>query len=131
MDRQQQQEAEEQEQPAAAHPLMSVAFKKALRDDDLGEVGRLIDDGESVNCVNQNTGSTPIMLALFRRELAIIQMLAERGADLSMVDNEGLNLLHNAALGGDRECTEWVFASTTIDVNATVQLGETPLMMSL
>jgi ankyrin repeat protein len=123
-------EPEEQEQPAAAHPLMSEAFEKALRDGDVGEMRRLLDGGESVNCVHQH-GTTPIMLALFRRELAIIQLLAERGADLSMVDNVNWSLLHIAALGGGRECIEWVLDNTTIDVNSTSHLGETPLMMSL
>jgi ankyrin repeat protein len=64
--------------------------------------------------------------------LHVVQMLADRGADLSMVDNEGWNLLHYAAIGCDCQCIEWVFANTMIVVNSiTTDQGETPIMHSL
>jgi hypothetical protein len=36
-----------------------------------------------------------------------------------------------AAWGGNGDCIEWVFANTTIDVNATTSSGKTPIMWSL
>jgi ankyrin repeat protein len=35
------------------------------------------------------------------------------------------------AMGDNRECTEWVFDNTTIDVNSTTSSGETPIMLSI
>jgi hypothetical protein len=85
---------------------------------------------ESVNGVD-STGATPIMLAIMYNRLHIVQVLADRGADLTMVDDDGLSLLHHAAYIGCRESINWVLANTTIDVNSTRTDVATPIMFSI
>jgi hypothetical protein len=123
-------EPEEQQPPPAAHPAMSTGLKNACYHGDVGEIRSLLDDGESVNCVT-TVGNTPIVLAMRFTHLHVVQMLADKGADLTMVDNEGLNLLHNAADVGNVDCLKWVLANTTIDVNSTINDGETSIAISL
>jgi hypothetical protein len=87
---------------------------------DEDEVVRLLDDGESVNCAVSSSGATPIMLAMLYKRLRVVQALAYRGADFTMVNAVGWNLLHYAAFNGSREC-----------INSTTMKGETPIMFSL
>jgi hypothetical protein len=71
------------------------------------------------------------MIAMMFSHLHVVQMLAARGADLSINSQDGRNLLHYAAARDGRDCIGWVFANTTIDVNSTSTSGETPIMRSL
>jgi ankyrin repeat protein len=102
----------------------------ACYDGFVGKVEKLLDAGESVNSVN-DLGQTPIMSALMYNDLHIFQVLADRGAALTMVSNKKANLLHYAAYSGYPECINWVLANTTIDINSTTTEGITPIMFSL
>jgi hypothetical protein len=131
MDQQQHDEPEEQQEPPAAHPVMSIELTLACVRGNVNEIRRLlVDGGENINSVVEEPGHTPIMIAMMFSHLAVVQMLADRGADLSTIDNAGYNLLCHAGRGG-RDCIEWVFANTTIDVNSITSSGETPIMRSL
>jgi hypothetical protein len=58
-------------------------------------------------------------------------MLVERGAALSKVTTDGRNLLYFAAVGGSRQCIEWVLANTSIDINSTTTIGDTPILTAI
>jgi hypothetical protein len=131
MDQQQHDEPEGQQEPPAVNPEMSNNLFCACVDGNVDVVSRCLDAGESVNCVHQSTWRTPIMIAMTYNRLHVVQLLADMGADLSMVDSRGFNLLHYAALGGKIEGIEWVLANTTIDVNSTATSGTTPTMRTL
>jgi ankyrin repeat protein len=99
--------------------VMGAAMMTACEEGDVETITSLIDAGKSVNCVS-NYGNAPIMLALWYSQLNAVIVLAERGADLSTLDNmNGANVLHFAAMGGDLKCLEWVLSNTSIDVNST------------
>jgi hypothetical protein len=93
-DQQQRDEPEEQQEPPAAHPVMSDELWNACATGDVGVVERLLTDGESVNSVDEQPGHTPIMIAMMLSQLAVVQVLADRGADLSIIRTTGRNLLH-------------------------------------
>jgi hypothetical protein len=134
MNQQQHDEPKEQQEHPPPPIEMSDAMESAWDDDDFGKVVKLLDDGESVNCVDRSDGSTPIMIALYvHHRLEVVQELADRGADLTMVDNDGKNLLHHAVYnyGMLSSSIDWVLANTTIDINSTTTEGETPIMFLL
>jgi ankyrin repeat protein len=66
-----------------------------VRDELLGRWSFLLDhyDRELINCKNE-LGRTPLHEALIRRDLSIISMLLERGADIHALDNNGNSSLH-------------------------------------
>jgi hypothetical protein len=131
MNQQQHNELEEQQEPPAAHPLMSLPLQNALVEGDIVEIRRLLDDGESINCVD-SAGNNPILMSMSCGHLHVVQMLADRGADLTIFDSSGWNLLHWATAGmGANVGIEWVLANTTIDVNSTTDDGDSSIAISL
>jgi ankyrin repeat protein len=66
-----------------------------------------------------------------RIESTIALNLLSRGVDLSRVSSFRQNVLHFAAAGGDRDCVEFVGASSGIDGNSTDADGRMPLMLSM
>jgi ankyrin repeat protein len=76
-------------------------------------------------------GRTPIMFTLEYGELETSKALVARGADLTIVDTDGSNVLHHTAVSGHLDCIKWVFANTTIDVNSGNGDGITPIMDAL
>ena len=50
-----------------------------------------LENGADVDGKALKTGRTPLMWAAFRDNLAMCQLLISKGADISQVDNEGLN----------------------------------------
>jgi ankyrin repeat protein len=141
MDQQQQQqgdevvsdgeEVEEEEEEAEGDGVeaMSQEMIDCLNVGNILEVRRLLDDGEDINCYDPSF-MTPVLVALSKCFLHIVQMLADRGADLSRRDDLGTNLLQCAAIGGDRDCIEWVLANTSIDVESSDGNGATSLLLS-
>jgi hypothetical protein len=128
---QQAEEEEEEEGDDAVDPLaMTETMFYACQDGDVGTISRRLDAGENVNGLDA-TGGTPVTVALAGGQYIASKMLVARGADLSIVDYDGANALHCAALGGDLDCIKWVFAKTTIDVNSTHIKGSTSLGIAL
>jgi ankyrin repeat protein len=72
-------------------------------DGDVDEVRRLLDEGESVNGVDEH-GDSSIMMALEFTHLELVQFLDDMGADLSVANNNGENLLHHSIFGGNVDC---------------------------
>jgi hypothetical protein len=68
---------------------------------------------------------------IFGYGLDVVTALTEMGADLSIVDNDGANVLHAAAVGGNVECIDHVLAKTTIGIDSIATTGITPLVLSL
>jgi hypothetical protein len=131
-------ESDEDEEVEDDDPLvMSGALFSACYDGNFDTTVRLLDAGQSVNCVSEDDwdpamvvyfeGWNPVMVALWSGHLSIAIMLVGRGADLSRVDIAGSNVLHLAAVAG-RDCIEWVLANTSIDVNSTNNDGFNPIL---
>jgi hypothetical protein len=114
-------------------PLMlSNTMYTACCEGDMETIINLLDAGKSVNCVSQGLDWTPVMAALMNGQINTAIMLLGSGADLSRLDIHGRFTIHHAAIGGDRDCVEWVLANTTININLTTTAhGETPIMECL
>ena len=51
----------------------------------------LLDRGANIDLASTTSGRTPLMWAAFRGNIAILELLMEKGADKDLEDHEGLN----------------------------------------
>jgi hypothetical protein len=110
---------------------MSFEMGIATYKGDVQAIVRLVAGGEDVNCVDDD-GRTPVVRVLAcGHGLDVVMALINIGADLSIVDNYGTNVVYAAAVGGNVDCIDYILATTTFDINSTTTNGTTPLMGSL
>ncbi|XP_046546810.1 ankyrin repeat domain-containing protein 50-like [Haliotis rubra] len=75
-------------------------------------------------------GRTAVMVAARMGYVSVVDLLIRRGADVSLVNDEGDNLLHVACSGGHLAMVEYVVLRDLVDINCTELLGMTPLMLA-
>ncbi|XP_067669979.1 ankyrin-3-like [Haliotis asinina] len=75
-------------------------------------------------------GRTPVMVAARMGHVSVVDLLLRRGADVSLVNDDGDNLLHVACSGGHLEMVEYVVLRDLVEINSREHLGITPLMMA-
>lgn len=85
------------------------------------EMGLDLEQRDAVGC-------TPFLQAA--SHLAMLQLLAERGANVKTADQGGSTALHKAALYGHAETIRWLI-SQGLDVNVKSRTQETPLMSAV
>ncbi|XP_071116442.1 26S proteasome non-ATPase regulatory subunit 10-like [Haliotis cracherodii] len=68
---------------------------------------------------------TPVMEAARWRYIDLVELLVSKGADVSLVDVAGNNILHCACRGGDVETVEFVLSLNKVDMNAKNRSGRT------
>src|SRR3982751_4574241 len=77
---------------------------ETVKNDDTGEVERLLDEGGDANLRDPETGLTLLMLAACRANPAAVRLLLDAGADVFTADsNTGATALHKACQGGSVE----------------------------
>ena len=74
-------------------------------------------------------GSTPLMIAAGNDKLRAVKYLLEQGADSSLQDNKGWNVLHYASRVGNLEVIE-LMLSHVPSINSRTKEGATPLMIA-
>jgi len=77
--------------------LMNTPLHNACSRGNYDVIALLLDNGAKIEMQNI-TGETAIFLAVQNKFLKVVQLLIERGADLTTVDNHDNNLLHKAAM---------------------------------
>ncbi|XP_067659820.1 histone-lysine N-methyltransferase EHMT2-like [Haliotis asinina] len=93
------------------------------------EVRRLLSQDQSdINRVGGLWGLTPVLTAALQGHRDMVELLVSRGADVSLVDVYGDNILHWASEGGGRETVEFVLSLDGVDVNSRGGGGWTPVM---
>ncbi|XP_067661991.1 ankyrin-3-like [Haliotis asinina] len=75
-------------------------------------------------------GRTPMMWAATERHRDVVQLLVTNGANMSLVDRFGINILHSACLGGDVEVVKHVLSQNMLDINSREQCGRTAVMLA-
>jgi TPR repeat protein len=92
----------------------------------LGKVQELLrDDPEDINAQN-DSGKTPLYLAIEKGQRDVAELLINRGADLNCVDQDGFTLLHRAAESGDIKVAKLLIRKGA-DVNSVSPVGLTPI----
>ncbi|XP_067685768.1 ankyrin-3-like [Haliotis asinina] len=86
----------------------------------------------NLNIVDINSkdlsGVTPVMLAAYWRKREIFDILVQQGADLSISDRYGDNILHKACIGGDKEIAKHVLKLHIVDINSRGSKGMAALL---
>ncbi|XP_046565963.1 histone-lysine N-methyltransferase EHMT2-like [Haliotis rubra] len=82
-------------------------------------------DGVDINSRGGRWNRTPVMWAALGGHRDVVEFLVSRGADVSLVDDNGDNILHWACWGGDRETVKFVLSLGGVDVNAWNNRGQT------
>ncbi|XP_071084672.1 inversin-B-like [Haliotis cracherodii] len=68
---------------------------------------------------------TPVVAAAENGRKEVIEVLVSDGADVSLVDDNGNNILHWACAGGDVETVKFVLSQNIVDINARNEKGQT------
>lgn len=76
------------------------------------------------------SGATPLCKAARSNGLRVTKLLLERGADVSVGDDEGSTALHYAAYWGSSEVLN-LLLDRALDVNLPDTLGMTPLLLAV
>ncbi|XP_071086040.1 serine/threonine-protein phosphatase 6 regulatory ankyrin repeat subunit C-like [Haliotis cracherodii] len=87
----------------------------------------LSDNSEDVNSRGED-GRTPVMCAASKGHGHVVNLLVDKGADLSLVDNKGENILHVACLGGYMDVVKYLLLQNIVDIKSRGCYGRTPLM---
>lgn len=118
----------ENSEPKVATPKMNI--QTAVISNDLEVVKQHIAAGTDLNVKDQMTGSTPLITAVTFGKTAIVKVLIEAKADLSVKNNDGGTALHNAAFFGNIEIAQILIdakADKTIKNNFGVTARESVL----
>ncbi|XP_048246410.1 ankyrin repeat domain-containing protein 50-like [Haliotis rufescens] len=80
--------------------------------------------------VNSRGGDslTPVMRAALRGHRKVVELLVREGADVSLVNVYGDNILHLACRGGHMETVKFVLSLNVVDINSTGWRSRTPVM---
>ncbi|XP_071095400.1 ankyrin repeat domain-containing protein 50-like [Haliotis cracherodii] len=104
----------------------------ACRQGCLNRIKRILSDGRvDVNNRDAKDGMTPSMLAAFLGYKHVFDLLVSNGGDLSLVDNNGENILQAACHGGSLDIIKYVLPLSIVDINSRDRYGRTPLMMAI
>ncbi|MEO1614388.1 MAG: ankyrin repeat domain-containing protein [Planctomycetota bacterium] len=71
-------------------------------------VATLLDAGAEINAVGGAENYTPLMMASAENQLEVVKLLLARGADQTMVDDDGENALDFARQKGNREVVAYL-----------------------
>ncbi|XP_046566467.1 ankyrin repeat domain-containing protein 29-like isoform X2 [Haliotis rubra] len=116
--------------PARRDARADADLCAACRAGKLAEVKRILDTGRAdVNC-RSVVGMTPVMRAAGWGHRDVVELLVSRGADVSLVDDDGDNVLHYACEGGYRKTVEFVLSLDGVDINSRGQRSMTPVMLA-
>ncbi|XP_046562347.1 serine/threonine-protein phosphatase 6 regulatory ankyrin repeat subunit C-like [Haliotis rubra] len=73
-------------------------------------------------------GRTPIMTAAFFGRVPVFELLLDLGADLSVADDDGDNILHVACLGGNVAMVEAIVSKDVLPLESRGTYRRTPVM---
>ena len=94
----------------------STALHHAAQSGDAYRVEKLLEAGASHGATDNN-GQTPIFYAVEAKNAAGLHALADGGADVNHIDDEGLGIIHRAVHSGDGDIVDSLLAVSGINVN--------------
>ncbi|XP_071115864.1 putative ankyrin-containing lipoprotein Lxx09580 [Haliotis cracherodii] len=109
---------------ATPSPAHCGDLSGASRRGNLEEVKRLLSRGVDVNC-RWRGSRTPVMWAAYDGHRDVVELLVGEGADVSLVDVVGNNILHLACIGGDMETVKFLLSLHVVDIDARDKRGQT------
>ena len=99
-------------------PMLNIA----VRNDNEAFVTKLIESGADINIVSEDRGYTPVMDAVWRKNVEITEYLIKSGADLNTINKEGqTNLV--LAVGSESEKICELLVKNGADPDIKDQMG--------
>jgi ankyrin repeat protein len=107
------------------------ALIEAIRGDDMAAIDELLALGADANYPEPSLGLSPLIMATVRSDAQMAQRLIAAGADVTIIDKGGNNLLHHAVDGGNPDLLALLLKQEGIYINLARDLyGSTPLIMA-
>ncbi|XP_048246095.1 putative ankyrin repeat protein RF_0381 [Haliotis rufescens] len=78
----------------------------------------------------EDEGMTAVLLAAQSGTRDVFDLLAERGADVSVVNTYGKNILHLACDGEDKKIVKYVLTQNIVDINSKQNEGMTAVLLA-
>ncbi|XP_067660339.1 ankyrin repeat domain-containing protein 50-like [Haliotis asinina] len=75
-------------------------------------------------------GRTPVMLAALKGHREVVELLVTKGANVKLIDKFGINILHLACLGGDRDVVKYILSRDMTYIDDIAQCKRTPMMLA-
>ncbi len=112
-------------------PLAAEDIFEPIKNGDLAKIKSILEsDPGLLNAPNSND-RTPLMQALFSRQVSVFKFLLEKGADFNVTNKDGFTPLHFAVFSVQKELVEMLIAKgALIDANANV-IAATPLDLAV
>ena len=104
------------------------SLHSAALDGDVTKIESLLSLGFSIDS-RDDQGVTALMVAAGNDKLQAVEYLLEKGADPSLEDNYGWNLLHWASQGGNPVIIELMLSHVT-SIDSITNEGATALMLA-
>ncbi|XP_067653568.1 ankyrin repeat and SOCS box protein 2-like [Haliotis asinina] len=106
--------------PAAGRDLYYASSRG-----DLETVKRILAEGHVDINYRGDYSKTPVMMAAQIGHRDVVEFLMGRGADMSLVDRGGNNVLYFACAGGDLETVKLILSMNVVDINVRNNYGYT------
>ncbi len=97
----------------------------AIRKGDSKKVSSIVKSGINLNPLNKNW--TPLMIAVLRKNIDIIEIFLKNGADINFRNNKGQTPLHIASRWGHPEVVDYLIKNGTL-IESRDWLSWTPIM---
>lgn len=112
-------------------PLAAEDIFEPVKKGDLDMIKVILESDPDLLDVRDANDRTPLMQALFSRQVAVFKYLLEKGADVNAANKDGFTLLHFAVFSAQKELVEMLIAKgAPLDANANV-IAATPLDLAI
>ncbi|MBN1212652.1 MAG: ankyrin repeat domain-containing protein [candidate division Zixibacteria bacterium] len=108
---------------------MAAELDEAVRNGDVARVRALLQTEPTLLNEKNTEGLTPLNLAAFSGQVAVVEALLDIGADMNIGDNENSQPIHNAAVAGHIPVLELLLARGA-DIDSRDDNGMTPFLFS-
>ncbi|XP_067648869.1 uncharacterized protein [Haliotis asinina] len=113
---------------ASGHIKGNSVLHFAVLGGDMNVVKYLLSqDNIDINCWGE-AGMTPLMTSAMHGRRELFDFLVRMGANVSLVDDGGDNILHYASAYDESEIVRYIISEHIVDINSRGENGTTPLM---
>jgi ankyrin repeat protein len=106
-------------------------IKDAICNNDIDFLKKNINSKNLNDRFEDENNDTFLMYSISDYGSKMFTFFMDSGADISLLNNEGENILHSAVYSNDIVRMEYVLSNFDIDINSQTNEGVTPLLLSL
>ena len=112
-------------------PLAAEDIFDPIKNGDLKKIKTLLESDPGLLNTRDNNDRTPLVQAIFSRQVPVLKLLLEKGADCNTVNKEGFTPLHFAVFTSSKEMVGLLVAKgALLNANANV-IAATPLDLAV